>query len=775
MKLVQSKKIDKARRSAAKGRDEGRTPKSNPNRSGSVSSSGKGSKGQSKSSAEDNSAFGKVMAAKDQINPKRNRPTKTAPAKKISSAVGGPSVSGLPHLAQGEKEGEEVVLDPQLATADEGDGHTHTVVAQVHSNPAHDSERNLSEGENTDDYTIREDRKSSDGDGRPTRLSRSRSRSRSHSRSRREKFPRRESRRRSPTPQSRRSRSRTRDRDYHHGRNPSHSRSRSRSSSPSPSRRRRSPSRYERSKYVSYRREESQPYPRYRHRSRTRSARPEDPEVIQRILHLEACLTATQEALDRRGSDSAATFVRPANPPPQKRPVSAAAGSAEAAIRAGPPIIPNLVDDEEARESDGEPEHGDTLSLQPGLAETQEWASRSQSGDDHLSDADSAVVQLNRVDAWRESFRSDKFRIRVPQDFGPVLSFLGKTLTFLNAEMPEVETGKDNPSYIFKGMSKTGWSATAPRIPLDPIAIEVIRKDEKRLRQGTQTFGEKRYSDAFPSTKAHEAEFFGPCLVGDDYLKLVRGTIKPDATDKKYLTDAKLAAAEALDKREDEDLGHLMRLNNTLLAAQGFIGGALVARASDTDKHESEEEFPSHMVKDASELAAFCALHSMRLTAKIRTTINLGRRERLLSAFSGKFSLGKHTEALVKDLPFFGKDLFDGRLTEIVDQAADSAVAIKEVLGAFPSMAPKSSQTGVKRRERRKKAAKGTGGNPGAPPTQAKPASQGGRGQTPEKDGGAQQQNRPPMGRGRGQNSNRQPWNKSPNKPGQGGPKGKQA
>ena len=69
---------------------------------------------------------------------------------------------------------------------------------------------------------------------------------------------------------------------------------------------------------------------------------------------------------------------------------------------------------------------------------------------------------------------------------------------------------------------------------------------------------------------------------------------------------------------------------------------------------ESEEAFPPQVVAKANDLAQFCTIHSMRLMAKIRTTVNIGRRERLLSSFSGDFFLGKDTRAIIKDLPFFG-------------------------------------------------------------------------------------------------------------------------
>ena len=67
------------------------------------------------------------------------------------------------------------------------------------------------------------------------------------------------------------------------------------------------------------------------------------------------------------------------------------------------------------------------------------------------------------------------------------------------------------------------------------MAAEVIRQDEKRLGKGAHGFGEKQFSEAFPSTTEHEDKFFGPCSVGEDMLNLLRGTLKQDTSPKKYV------------------------------------------------------------------------------------------------------------------------------------------------------------------------------------------------------------------------------------------------
>ena len=179
------------------------------------------------------------------------------------------------------------------------------------------------------------------------------------------------------------------------------------------------------------------------------------------------------------------------------------------------------------------------------------------------------------TDSWRDNFSSDKFRVSVPTEFGEVLSFTCERDPSVGAVLVSPsEQGLENPMDIFSGIPH-GEPSRIPQIPLNATAAEVIRKDEKNLHQGRTSFGEVRFTEAFPSTQEHETDFFSPCPVGEDALNLIRGTVKQDATLRSFLPDNKQVLAESRDSRGDADLAHLLRLNNILLVVQGFLGVCL--------------------------------------------------------------------------------------------------------------------------------------------------------------------------------------------------------
>ena len=96
-------------------------------------------------------------------------------------------------------------------------------------------------------------------------------------------------------------------------------------------------------------------------------------------------------------------------------------------------------------------------------------------------------------------------------------------------------------------------------------------------------------------------------------------------------------------------------------------------------EEEAEDRFPQEIVDGALEVLQFCVCHSLRLGLRLQALNSLHRKRRFLNhlSWAGK-TLDPTIRNKLEKASSFGSDLFDGKLREIVSEAADLNVAFQD-------------------------------------------------------------------------------------------------
>jgi len=249
------------------------------------------------------------------------------------------------------------------------------------------------------------------------------------------------------------------------------------------------------------------------------------------------------------------------------------------------------------------------------------------------------------------------------------------------AEVPAAQQamkGMDPEAPLF-GMRDPENPSTAVRFPLAEPFAKLARKDEEKVVSGAKTTAaNKSLKRAFPSTSEFEDSFFTLREFGTEAMTLFRNRLRAKGktlpAEKEVFPDKNAQKAEVLDVALGTDLIDLSRVHNVAYFATWYL-----KKASMCTEEEAGDRFPQEIVDGALEILQFCVCHSLRMGLRLQALNSLHPKRRFLNhlSWAGK-TLDSTIRNKLEKASSFGPDLFDGKLREIVSEAADLNVAFQD-------------------------------------------------------------------------------------------------